>query len=73
MEIEPSFQLYQSCVFPLDERSKNLERRAVIETAPEPWQGSTLPLRQHRSEIMLLSLYTKSPKSVFRYHRTAYR
>ncbi len=30
---------------------QNLERRAVIETAPGPWQGPTLPLRQHRSEI----------------------
>src|SRR5881398_1719101 len=31
-------------------RKRNLERIAVIETAPEPWQSPTLPLRQTRSE-----------------------
>lgn len=30
--------------------TQNLERRAVIETAPAPWQGAVLPLYQHRSE-----------------------
>lgn len=33
--------------------TEKLERSAVIETAPEPWQGPTLPLRQPRSETFV--------------------
>lgn len=40
MEIEPSFQLYQSCVFPLDERSKTWSRVYVL---PIRLEGTSFP------------------------------